>query len=168
MHLYTRMTINSPKISDFELVFTPRTNNISVSSKLGLDVIKVNFSYKERQLVKTVAEQYIELYNNNDIKDDKSNNKNALLKSEIPLSWGVFGFTHSIKVKYQIHIEYLEPKKPYLRLKFEPTTDPKDDSTTPAFSIYVSPSQWQTIFDMCSQESLEAQCDEIIEQAEAF
>ncbi len=168
LHLYTRMTISNPKISDFELTFAPRSNFVTAKVKIGLDVIKIGFSYKERMIIKDIAEKYIDDYKNSLLKNENPTNKNALLKSVVPLSWGVFGYSHSVNVKYYVNIEYLESEKPYFRLRFEATDDPDDGSATPAFSIYISPSQWQTIFEMCNQELLEAQVDSILEQAEAF
>ena len=168
LHLYTKTTIGNPKITDIEVSFSPRSNAISFKMKIGLDVIRIVFSYSERQKLFNSAEQYIDDYNNDLLEDVKPTKKNALIKSELPVSWGVFGMTHDVKVKYITNVEFLEAKKPYYRIKFDATTDPEDGSTTPAFCIYISPSQWQTIFEMCDQATLEARCDEIVEQAEAF
>ena len=130
--------------------------------------MKINFSYSERKKLKECAEQYIQSYENKTITNEKPTEKNALLKSSVPFGWGVFGYTHTMTVKYAVNIEFLESEKPYFRMKFEATTDYEDGSTSPAVSIYISPSQWQTIFQMCDQAALEAACDEIIGQAEAF
>ena len=168
LHLYTRLTVMSPKISDFEITFVPRTNYINVRAKLGLDVIKIGFPYSERQKLKEAADKYIQAYNNNEIKDEKPNKKNSLMKSSVPVSWGVLGYSHDLTSNYMVNIEFLDENKPYFRLKFDAMTDPEDGSTSPGFSIYISPSQWQTIFEMCDQATLEAQCDEILVQADAF
>lgn len=168
LHLYTRVTINQPKISDFEVTFSPRSNIIYFKAKLGLDIISIGVSYKERQKLYEIALEYIDAYKNNTLKNEKPSKKNAYFRSKTYVSWGVFGYTHSVLANYITNVEYLETDKPYFRLKFEATDDPEDGSTTPAFSIYISPSQWQTIFEMCNQESLEAQVDEILAQAEAF
>ena len=162
------MTVGQPKISDFELTFSPRSNYIGVKAKIGLDVIKIGFPYADRQKFYETANNYIEAYNNGELKDEKPSKKNALIKGSLPMGWGVLGYSHDITVTYMVNIEYLEKNKPYFRIKFDAVSDPEDGSTSPAFSIYISPSQWQTIFEMCDQESLEAQCDEIIAQAEAF
>ena len=167
-HLYTRLTIAAPKISDFEITFMPRSNYIIVKAKMGLDVIKIGFPYSERKKLYEVANQYLDMYNAGQIKDEKPTKKNALLKSSLQVAWGVLGYSHDITASYMVNIEYLEENKPYFRMKFDAITDPEDGSTSPAFSIYISPSQWQSIFEMCDQASLEAQCDEIIAQAEAF
>ena len=168
LHLYTRLTIASPKISDFSLSFIPRTNSIKVTTKIGLDYFQIFFPYAERQNLKESAQKYLDDYANNQLKNEKPTKKNTLYKATLPVSWGVLGFSHDIDQKCNANIEYLELDKPYYRLKFDAATAPEDGSTSPAFSIYISPSQWQSIFEMCDQASLEAQCDEIIAQAEAF
>ena len=168
LHLYTRLTIGAPKISDFELTFIPRTNYLSIKGKIGLDVIKLGFSYSERKKFYELANNYIDSYNEGQLKEEKPTKKNALAKGTIPAAWGVLGYSHEINDTYMVNIEYLEKNKPYFRIKFDAISDPEDGSTSPAFSIYISPNQWQTIFEICDQASLEAQCDEIIAQAEAF
>ena len=168
IHLYTRMTISSPKISDFSLGLIPRTNNIKVQTKIGLDYIQLYFSYAERVKLKEAVEKYLYDYNNNLLKDEKPTKKNAYYKSSIPVSWGMLGYSHDIKPTFYANVEYLETNKPYFRLKFEAVSDPEDGSTSPSFSIYISPAQWKQIFELCDQQALEARCDEILAQAEEF
>ncbi len=167
LHLYTKQSINSPKITEFDVYFSPRTNSIFINSKLTLDVIDISFSYAERKALYETAQKYLNYYENGLLTDEKPTTKNAWYKGTIPISWGVFGFTHSADTKYQINTEYLWIGKPYYRMRFDTATD-EDDSNSPAFNLYISPSQWQTIFEMCDQVTLEARCDEIIAQAEAF
>lgn len=168
LHLYTKTTMGNPKITDMEVTFYPRSNIIGFKMKIGLDVIRVGFKYSERKKLYASANEYIDSYNNNTITQDKPVKKNALIKSKTPLSWGVFGLTHDVEARYYTNIEYLEPNKPYYRIRFEATDDAETNSATPPFSIYISPSQWQTIFEMCDQAALEAMCDKIVGQAEAF
>lgn len=168
LYLYTRLTISSPKISDFEIYFYPRSNYINLKTKIGVDYLMLDFSYEERQKLYEASQKYLEAYNNNSITEAKPKKKNAFYTSSIPLGWGVLGYSHSTVIPYMANIEFLEKDKPYFLLKFESITDSRDNSTSPAFSIYISPSQWQKIFEICNQEALEAQVDNILEQAEAF
>lgn len=167
-HLYTRMTISAPKISDFSFSFIPRTNNIAIRTKITPDYVQLFFSYAERQKLKKAAEEYLDNYNNGLIKNEKPTKKNAFYTSNIPCSWGMLGYSHDIQVTYSTNIEYLEPDKPYFRLKFNSITDPEDGSTSPAFSIYISPAQWRTIFEMCNQEILVSKVDEILQEADVW
>ena len=166
--LYSSLALNDAKVSTYELDFYPRTNSISMQGKISIDAIGVVFPYAERVKIYKAAQEYLTAYEAGTLKDEKPTKKNAFFTSEISIQWGVLGLSHSITVKYAANVEYLAPDKPYFRLKFDATDDYTDNSTSPAFCIYVSPSQWSQLFELCDQETLEARCDEIIEQAEAF
>ena len=166
--LYASLAIANPKAKNFVLDFYPRTNNISIEGRIAPDAVYIVFDYAERKKLYEAAQQYIQAYEEGSITDEKPTKKNALCTGNVPLMWGVVGLSHSLNVNYAANIEYLEPNKPYFRLKFDATDDYSDQSTSPAINIYISPSQWQTLFEMCDQATLEARCDEIVEQAEAF
>lgn len=168
INLYSSLAMNNAKICNYEFDFYPRTNNISIQGKISVDAVYVVFSYAERVKLYNAAQEYLEAYQNGTIKNEKPTKKNAFFTSEAPIMWGVLGLSHSLKVKYSAHVEYLEPDKPYFRLKFDPTDDHSDNSTSPSFSIYISPSQWTRIFELCDQQSLEAKCDELLAEAEEF
>lgn len=166
--LYASLAIANPKAKNFVLDFYPRSNNISIEGRIAPDAVYIVFDYAERKKLYEAAQQYIQAYEEGSITDKKPTKKNALCTGNVPLMWGVIGLSHSLNVNYAANIEYLEPDKPYFRLKFDATDDYSDQSTSPAINIYISPSQWQTLFEMCDQATLEARCDEIVEQAEAF
>lgn len=168
LHLYTRMSINSPKITDFDVYFSPRTNSVYLNFKLGIDIVQISYSYSERKAIYESAQKYIFNYENNLLVDEKPTSKNAYHKGQVPISWGVFGLSYSATTKYQVNTEYLWIDKPYYRLRYDSAKDDNEDSNSPAFSIYISPSQWQTIFEMCDQALLESKVDAIIEQADVF
>lgn len=166
--LYASLAIANPKARTFVLDFFPRTNNITLEGRIEPDAIHIVFNYAERKKLYEAAQQYIQDYEEGIIQEEKPSKKNSLCTGTVPLMWGVLGLTHSLNVKYMANIEYLEPNKPYFRLKLEATADAQDQSTSPAINIYISPSQWQTVFELCNQEDLEARCDEILEEADAF
>ena len=166
--LYASLALANPTAKTFVLDFYPRTNTISIEGRIAPDAINIIFNYAERKKLYEAAQQYIQAYEEGTIKKEKPSKKNALCKGNVPLMWGVLGLSHSLDVNYTANIEYLEPDKPYFRLKFDATDDYSDNSTSPAINIYISPSQWQTLFDLCNQEDLEARCDEILEEADAF
>ena len=167
LHLYTKQSINSPRISEFDLYFSPRTNSIFINTKLSIDVIQIDFSYAERKALYETAQKYLNDYENGLIIDEKPTSKNTLYKGNIPISWGVFGYTHSAITKYQINTEYLWIDKPYYRIRFE-TTEDEDDASSPAFNLYISPSQWNNILEMCDQAALEARCEQVVNEAMEF
>ena len=166
--LYASLALANPSAKTFVLDFYPRTNNVTIEGRIAPDAINICFDYAERKKLYEAAQEYIQAYEEGTIKDEKPTKKNALCKGNVPLMWGVLGLGHSLDVNYTANIEYLEPDKPYFRLKFDATDDYSDNSSSPAINIYISPSQWQTLFELCNQEDLEARCDEIIDQAEAF
>lgn len=166
--LYASLALANPSPKTFVLDFYPRTNNISIEGRIAPDAINLVFDYAERQKLYEAAQQYIQAYEEGTIKKEKPSKKNVICKGNVPLMWGVIGLSHSLNVNYSANIEFLEPDKPYFRLKFDATDDYSDNSSSPAINIYISPSQWKTLFEMCDQETLEARCDEIMEQAEAF
>lgn len=168
LHLYTKQSVNSPKITDFDVYYNPRSNSISFTFKLGLNIVQLSYSYSERKEIYSSAKQYIFNYENNFITEEKPTSKNAYLKGKSPISWGVFGLVYSAITKYQVNTEYLWIDKPYYRLRYETSKAQDDDANSPAFAIYISPTQWQMIFEMCDQASLEAKVDEILSQAEVF
>lgn len=166
--LYASLATANPKPRTFTFDFYPRTNNLSLEGRITPDAINIVFSYAERKKLYETALQYIQAYEEGSIKKEKPSKKNALCSGSVPLMWGVLGLSHSITVKYYANIEYLEANKPYFRIKLEATDDYTDQSTSPVVNIYISPSQWKTIFELCDQQTLEARCDSIIDQAEAF
>ncbi len=168
LNLYTKRSLGNPVISQFDVYFSPRTNSILLAGKLGIDVIQIEFTYAERKNIYTAALQYISNYENGLISQEKPTTKNAYIKGNVPISWGVFGYTYDAVTKYQVNTEYLWIEKPYYRFKLEAAPAEDENGSSPAFSIYVSPSQWQTIFELCDQATLEARCDEVVEQAEEF
>ena len=168
LHLYTKLSINAPKITDFDVYFAPRTNSIYLNFKMGIDIVQISFSYSERKAIYESAQKYIDNYENKLLIDEKPTSKNAYLKGKAPISWGVFGLVYSTITKYQVNTEYLWIDKPYYRLKYDTAKANDDDANSPSFSIYISPSQWQNIFEMCNQAVLESKVDDILEQADVF
>lgn len=166
--LYASLALTNPKVCNFALDFYPRTNSIVVESRISVDSVSIKFSYEERKKIYEAALKYLELYQNKEIKNEKPNKKNTLTGGNLPLMWGVVGLSHSLTVKYTVNIEFLEPDKPYFRLKLDATDDYTDNSSSPPINIYISPSQWEKIMEMCSQERLEQMTDDILAQAEEF
>ena len=168
INLYASLALANPSPRNFALDFYPRSNSVTLEGRIAPDAINICFNYSERKKLYEAAQQYIQAYEEGTIKNEKPTKKNALVNGTLPLMWGVLGLSHSIDVKYSANIEYLEPSKPYFRIKLDATDDYTDNSTTPPINIYISPSQWQTLFELCNQEDLEARCDEILEEADAF
>lgn len=168
-HLYTSKSINKPTISDFTVYFAPKTNYVLLSSKIGVNFVRIDFSYAERLALNEAKNKYLQAYESNSIPDEKPKKKNAYSTGKIQVSWGVAGLTHFVNTTYITHAYYLEPGKPYFRIEIEPAEEAGNEHVySPSFCIYISPSQWESIVQACNQDNMVALTDAILEQAEAF
>lgn len=168
-HLYTTLGLGRAKITDFYVSFAPRTNYILLKARIGIDAVEVGFSYPERQSLNMARETYILAYESDSIPNVKANKKNAISKGQATVAWGSLGLTHKVTTTYFTNYYYLEPKKPYFRIKFDQAEEKEGDKVnSPALSIYISPSQWEKILEACNQEHLVELTDEILSEAEEF
>ena len=168
-HLYTTKGINKPTISDFTVYFAPRTNYVLLSTKIGVNFVRIDFSYEERKALNEAKEIYLTALNEGTIPNEKPKKKNAYSTGEIQVSWGVAGLTHFVNTTYTTHAYYLESGKPYFRFSVAPVEEVEGEHVySPSFCIYISPAQWETIVQACSQENLVAMTDQILTEANEF
>lgn len=168
-HLYTTKSINKPTISDFTLYFAPKTNYVLLNSKIGVNFVRIDFSYEERLALNEARNKYLQALESGTIPDEKPKKKNAYSTGKIQVSWGVAGLTHFVNTSYITNAYYLEPDKPYFRISIEPAEEEGNEHVySPSFCIYISPSQWESIIEACNQDHLVALTDEIVNQANAF
>ncbi|MBO4639034.1 MAG: hypothetical protein J5710_04695 [Treponema sp.] len=169
IHLYASYGMTQPRICDFNAVFYPRNNYIYFTTKIGIDKIELCFSYPERKNLSQAKDKYLELYTEGQIPNEKPKKKNALSTGNAYINWGTLGPSHQAYASYYTNIEYILDNKPYFRILFEQTKELDDSgNSSPRINIYISPAQWEQICEMCDQATLEAQVDEILEEAEAF
>ena len=169
VHLYTTINFSKPKISDFYVTFSPRTNTLFVKARIGIDVVRLGFSYEERKSINEAFNQYLEAYEQHNIPNVKPNKKNALSKGEIYVGWGGLGTAHHVNTTYRTNTQYLEKTKPYFKITLDTLEEEKGSQIySPAACIYISPKQWETIVELCNQEKLEQMTDDILDQANAF
>ena len=169
LHLYTQLKTGKPKINDLSLYFDPKTNFLIVNTKIGIDYVRLGFTYDERKALFEAYNKYIEDYENGTIPTEKPTKKNAYTTGMALIGWGVTNYSYEADSKYITNAYYLTAEKPYFRLYFNAGADFTDKSIySPVFSIYISPAQWETILELCNQEALEARVDEILEEADAF
>ena len=169
LHLYTSVGIARPKIHDYYVRFAPRSNYIYIKARVGIDIIEIGVPYSERKSLNAAKEKYLADYEAGNIPKTKPNKKNAISNGVVSIGWGAFGTGHDVMTTYMTNTQYLEENKPYFRIKLKSTDEEGNDHvSSPPLAIYISPSQWDQIYQMCSQESLVAQTDEILAQANAF
>ena len=168
-HLYAAFGINKPKIQDFTVYFSPRTNNIYFKGRVGIDFVQAVFSYNERIKILEAKEKYIIDYTEKSFPKEKPNKKNAYCIGNTTVSWGSIGLGHEVDTIYMTNVQSILDNKPYFRILFEQAKEEIDDGvSSPRFSIYISPAQWENIIEACNQQALEARCDEILAEADAF
>ncbi len=168
-HLYSSLSLGNAKVSDFEVIFAPRTNYIYVRSRVGIDNIRIGIPYEERKKIYDAAQQYLEDYQNDKIPNTKATKKNAYTKGTVLFEWGAVGLAHKVVTAYLVNTRYLNPEKPYLMLTFQATEEEEGEHIfSPKTYVYISPSQWESIMAACNQEHLEAMTDQILADANAF
>ena len=169
LHLYTQKKTGKPKVNDLTLSFDPRSNYLIVYTKIGLDYVRIGFSYEDRKSMLEAYNKYMEAFEARDIPNEKPTKKNAYTTGYALIGWGMTNYSYEANSKYQTNAYYMEPGKPYFRLYFNAGAAFSDNSIySPPFSIYLSPAQWETILELCNQEALVARVDEILAEADAF
>ena len=168
-HLYASSSnIGKIKISDFYVSFAPRSNYLFFTGRVGINAVRLGFSYAERKSLVQAKESYITAYEENLIPDVKPTKKNKYSQGIASVEWGVAGFAHDVDTTYITNAQYLEKDKPYFRILFTQTKTEEDEVYSPKISIFISPAQWENIIEACNQQALEARCDEILAEADAF
>ena len=76
-NLYTARKNNKTKISPLTVTFAPRTNNVYVDTKVGMNYIRIILSYQERMALKEAHDIYLEQFEAKTIKIEKPTKKNA-------------------------------------------------------------------------------------------
>ena len=167
--LYASFSMNKPKIQEFTFIFFPRSNYIFVRGRVGIDQVEAGFSYNERQKLIQAKDLYLQEYETNSFSKEKPSKKNSYSTGDVYFRWGSAGLTHSTDTTYMTNVQYILDGKPYFRLLFEQAKeDDGSGNSSPRINVYISPAQWETILEACSQERLEAMTDEILAQANAF
>ena len=169
LHLYSSFSLNRPKVNDFQVTFYPRSNYIYIKGRIGADIVDIGFSYNERKSLEQAKDAYLAAYEQGTLKKEKPTKKNAFSKGTARFFWGTFGANNETVAPYYTNVQYILDNKPYFRILFEQTKELEDpEKSSPRINLYISPAQWEQIMEMCNQETLEAQTDEIVLQADAF
>ena len=168
-HLYASSSnIGKVKVSDFYVTFAPRTNYVLVTGRVGINTIRISFSYEERQSLLKAHDAYIAAFESSSLRDVKPTKKNAFTTGTAYVEWGAAGLGHEVETTYFTNTQFLEENKPYFLIQFNQTEEKISEVYSPKLFIYISPSQWEKIIEACNQEHLISMTDKIVEEAEAF
>ena len=158
---------------ELETYFIPRTNNVEIYFRKGLNNICIIFEVDERKGVYEGIMQYAEdiaLYmdgNKNALPEREATRSNYYTEGTASIAWGVMGLSRNNTTTYQTNYQYLEQNKPYFELMIEKTIDKNDGSTySPVTRIYFSPTHLENLLETLSQEALVALVKD--KEAEAF
>ena len=169
IHLYTQRKNGKPKVNNLQFSFNPRTNLVIINTKIGMDFVQLGFSYQDRKALYEAYNKYIEAYNSDAIPNEKPTKKNAYTKGYTLMNWGAASLAYEASAPYITNAQYMAENKPYFKITYSAGSDFSDEHVySPSFSIYISPSQWEHIIELCNQEALEARVDEIIAEADEF
>lgn len=159
-------TLNRPAVNDLVLYLYPKSNTLEVRWKNGGFLTCYDWSQKDRELITSCAETYLEAYNSGNLPVQKPKKKTAWWSGKLSVGWGLGDFTRAVDAKSYITYEYLEEGKPYFLIHSDPTeTTNEEHVSSPKISIYLSPTQLQSLVDMMKQENLVASVNEIVEEA---
>ena len=168
-HLYAASSnVGKLKVTDLYFSFDPRTNCVLVTGRIGVNAIRLGFSYEERKELLKVKETYCFDYDAAAIPDTKPTKKNAYSTGNVSIEWGAMGLSHYVMTSYITNAQYLDENKPYFRILCNQSEDERTQVYSPKLFIYISPSQWEKIIEVCNQERLIEMTDAILSEAEAF
>lgn len=168
-NLLTAKKNNKTKVTQVNITFSPRTNNLFIDTKVGMNYIRIVLPYQERSAILEAHNKYLEQYDSNTIKNEKPSKKNAYSNGFSKIQWGTLGYAHSANAEYITNAYYLEPDKPYFRISFLQQESEKEKGTySPITNIFISPAQWEKIYDVCKQEHLVQLVDDILMEAAEF
>lgn len=168
-HVYAGSSnIGKLKISDIYLTFDPRTNCVMATGRIGVNAVRLGFSYEERKSLLAAKETYCAAVEALAIPKAKPTKKNAYSTGNVSIEWGTLGLAHYVMTNYITNAEYLEENKPYFRILLTQTKEENSEIYSPKIFIYISPSQWESIVEACNQEHLVALTDEILAEANEF
>lgn len=150
---------NKKKPSATEIAFycNPRTNNVKLRFKIGMDYIGLTIPYSERVKIGNSFDEYTEAIKNPKLENIKISKKTAFQTGEIGIGWGVIGISNEVDTTYLASYQFIENNKPYFALKFESTREIKENvqgNPSPVFTLYLSPAQIRKVRDLCSQDVL--------------
>lgn len=143
------------KPREIKAYFVPRQNTVELWFSDYVNKVAVLLNYDNRQMIIQSGSEYLEKYTQDALEVREPNKKNAFATGKVPLSWGVTAAARDTKTGFYTNYTYLEAKKPYFLMHFEPSADVTDSTVySPAVDVYFSPTQLEFLFEILNQEYL--------------
>lgn len=155
---------------ELELYFIPRTNIVEMYYRDFANKICLMMTPEQRRLLRLAAADFSLKAEAGVLENRKPTSKNAYSETNASVAWGVTGVARvSEKAKLQLNYEYLSDGRPYFTVKLVPGPD-KNDSTvySPSSTLYMSPTQVQTLCEVIDQDVLQAMVDDLNARANEY
>lgn len=155
---------------ELELYLIPRTNIVEMYYRDFANKICLMMTPEQRRLLRLAAADFSLKAEAGVLENRKPTSKNAYSETKASVAWGVTGVARvSEKAKLQLNYEYLSDGRPYFTIKLVPGPD-KNDSTvySPSSTLYMSPTQVQTLCEVTDQDVLQAMVDELNARANEY
>ncbi len=170
-----RTSFGNLKPTELEAYFIPRTNIVEIYFKDGLNKFCILFESHEREALFAGIDMYGEdiiKFKEGDtsvLEEREPTRKNYYTTSTMSVSWGVMGLSRNAITDLYTNYEYIEKDKPYFLLKVDSGEDLKETGAySPAIELYFSQPHLEHLYEIMSQDALQALVDAKIEEAFAF
>lgn len=159
------------KVTDIYFLINPRTNELILRFRLGIDLMELVYTYSERENIDNTFTTYLEDIQNPKLPNIKPNKKNSyLLVRDGYVGWGLTTIGHTVyNAEYFTNYEFLEPNKPYFKIQYYSAEEKdKKDVLSPYFAIYLTPAQIRKIREICNQNRIQEEVDKVLKEAYTF
>lgn len=170
-----RTSFGNLKPTELEAYFRPRDNIIEIYFRDGMNKFCILFESHERKSLFEGIDMYaedIQKFKDGDhtaLPERDATRKNYYTTNTMSVSWGVMGLARNAITDLYTNYEYLEENKPYFQLKVDTVEDPKEPGVyCPTVNLYFSPVHLENLYEIMSQDALQALVDARMEEAFAF
>lgn len=146
----------------------PRTNTVELYFRIFANEIALVLDKKTRDLIKVSAEEYLALYEADNLPVREPSKKNAFIKGSVSVAWGLLSPVRNTTAPFFTNYEYLD-NKPYFMINLNPAPDANDTAAySPSVNMYLSPSLLQDYLELTDQTYLESIVTEYNSKAYTF
>lgn len=172
INCYCTGDITKPKITNFSFSISPKTNNILVKGHVGLNTVLFSLSYAERLKINESFNTYLEDIKNTKLENRKPKLKNSYTNGYTFVQWGAAGLSHEVDSTYFTNYEFItltDKSQPYFYFLVDSAAEENSEHIySPRLKIYLSPAQIKTIIELCSQDRIQQEVNNILSQANTF
>ena len=150
---------------EYSFVLITQNGKLRIHHKLLGDNIWIFFEDKDRKILITAIENYLENYKNG-LTDKKQ--KAYFGKVPSQMVWGLLNAAHTAEPTMRFEYEYLKNNKPYFIIANATVKSLKDDSNCPAVKIAFSPAQCKKVLALIGDENISSVVQSIKKDFEQY